>query len=240
MMPSRPRKSHESRKGDVPSKFILKWQSSGPKPQVRRPTTACQPCRTAKVKCNGQPQCDRCNTRDLACKYTNSSVPEPPPPSNPSSTTNAASPIGPTQTPSEEITINLEPANVTNLLSMDSTGCDDAFEPMADWSPDAAHHALDDFAWPPMDTNFTVGYSSDVLSRYISDANTYAKGPKPDNSYSTIPHKFWQCHYHGPHQRPVTIKPAILTPKMSVPRESGNSCPQSQHRHGSQAAQRGF
>jgi hypothetical protein len=171
MKSSRPRKAHGSRKGDVPNNFILKWQSSGPKPLVRRPMTACQPCRTAKVKCDGQPQCDRCNTRDLVCKYTNSSVPDIPP-SNPSSSTNAASPIGPTQTPSEETTINLEPANDTNRLSAATTGYDDAFESMGDWSPNAARQALDDFVWPPMDTNFTVGYSSNVLSRYMSDTNT--------------------------------------------------------------------
>lgn len=72
---SAPRKPRHSRKSDVPHEYIRNWQFSrgrGAKPLVRRPPTACEACRAAKVKCNGaQPVCGRCTDRGIMdCRYT--------------------------------------------------------------------------------------------------------------------------------------------------------------------------
>ncbi|KAB5554873.1 hypothetical protein GE09DRAFT_1222342 [Coniochaeta sp. 2T2.1] len=53
--------------------MVLNWHSSGDhrtnKPVVRRPMTACAPCRTAKVRCNGKAECGRCASKGLRCVY---------------------------------------------------------------------------------------------------------------------------------------------------------------------------
>lgn len=71
---STPRKPRHSRKNDIPRDLILNWQSSrgrGARPLVRRPLTACEPCRGAKVRCDrAQPGCGRCRDRGTDCKYT--------------------------------------------------------------------------------------------------------------------------------------------------------------------------
>ncbi|KAJ2983265.1 hypothetical protein NQ176_g813 [Zarea fungicola] len=63
-----------SRTADIPDNFMLKWQSEthrGTKP-VRRPMTACQGCRTSKVKCDGKQSCGHCTSRGVACVYSKS------------------------------------------------------------------------------------------------------------------------------------------------------------------------
>lgn len=60
-------------KSGIPRGFIRNWQYSknqGAKPLVRRPTTACEACRTAKVKCNARKDCQRCSNRGIKCVYT--------------------------------------------------------------------------------------------------------------------------------------------------------------------------
>ena len=59
-------------KSGVPRSFILNWQSSkaqGAKPLIRRPITACEACRSAKVKCNAKSDCQRCRSREIKCVY---------------------------------------------------------------------------------------------------------------------------------------------------------------------------
>lgn len=87
------RHSHASRKLQIPANLIQNWQSSairggGAKPLVRRPKTACERCRMAKVKCHGDGQndCGRCSGRGLACRYT-----QPARSPSPSTTTTASS-----------------------------------------------------------------------------------------------------------------------------------------------------
>ncbi len=61
-----------SRKGTIPRDFISSWQCSGirsAKQVARRPKTACVSCRTARVKCNGQRDCERCTNQGIACRY---------------------------------------------------------------------------------------------------------------------------------------------------------------------------
>lgn len=182
MSSSTTRKLRGSRTGEIPHNFILKWQSSGPKPLIRRPMTACQACRTAKVKCDNQPQCHRCNSRDIVCRYTNIDALDTPPPSNLSSAIDIASPSILTQTTPEEIPIDSN--NVPTHLSMDTTTYDQAFETMADWTPDGGHQALDDFAWPPLDTNLNVRYSSNATDM-INRTSIFA--PKDQSLITTTP-----------------------------------------------------
>jgi hypothetical protein len=66
-MPNRP-----PNKSRIPRGFILNWQSSknqGATPLIRRPITACEACRAAKVKCNAQKDCQRCSNRGIECVY---------------------------------------------------------------------------------------------------------------------------------------------------------------------------
>ncbi|KAF7162846.1 hypothetical protein CNMCM5623_007968 [Aspergillus felis] len=62
------------RNENIPHNFIQSWQcpaADGVRPVVRRPITACESCRTAKVKCTGnQGTCDRCTSRGIPCRYT--------------------------------------------------------------------------------------------------------------------------------------------------------------------------
>ncbi|KAM0173098.1 hypothetical protein ACHAPF_007013 [Botrytis cinerea] len=59
-------------KSGVPRSFILNWQSSkdqAAKTLIRRPITACETCRSAKVKCNAKSDCQRCRNREIKCVY---------------------------------------------------------------------------------------------------------------------------------------------------------------------------
>lgn len=61
------------RRKQIPGTLVLNWQSpeaQASKPVIRRPMTACEPCRAVKVKCNGQQACERCRNRGLRCTYT--------------------------------------------------------------------------------------------------------------------------------------------------------------------------
>ncbi|KAL4995729.1 hypothetical protein BDV10DRAFT_173966 [Aspergillus recurvatus] len=73
-MPLTPQQRRKSRNKGIPLNLIQTWQcpgSEGARPVVRRPITACDACRSAKVKCTGlQNACDRCTGRGLPCKYT--------------------------------------------------------------------------------------------------------------------------------------------------------------------------
>ncbi|KAL4757481.1 Zn(II)2Cys6 transcription factor domain-containing protein, partial [Aspergillus foveolatus] len=77
-MPSTPQQRRKSRNKEIPLNLIQTWQcpgSEGTRAVVRRPITACDACRAAKVKCTGlQNACDRCTGRGLPCKYTTPST----------------------------------------------------------------------------------------------------------------------------------------------------------------------
>lgn len=72
-LPPQPAPMSPSRKKQIPGTLVLNWQPSerqAAKPVMRRPMTACEACRAAKVKCNGQNTCERCKTRGLRCSYS--------------------------------------------------------------------------------------------------------------------------------------------------------------------------
>ncbi|KAL3436116.1 hypothetical protein BDV09DRAFT_165916, partial [Aspergillus tetrazonus] len=77
-MPLTPQQRRKSRNKEIPLNLIQTWQcpgSEGSRPVVRRPITACDACRAAKVKCTGlQNACDRCTGQGLPCKYTTPST----------------------------------------------------------------------------------------------------------------------------------------------------------------------
>jgi hypothetical protein len=165
-----PRKARGSRKGDIPHNFVQKWRSSEPKQLVRRPMTACHACRTARVRCDNQPQCDRCTTRDIVCKYTTPDARELSLRSDLSSAmtaTDGASSWAPAQTTLEMIANDSETITTASRLFMNTTGHYEDLEVLAGWPPDVVHRELDDFAWPPTDTTSTVRTHVNLLERHF-------------------------------------------------------------------------
>ncbi|GFF53762.1 uncharacterized transcriptional regulatory protein C1327.01c [Aspergillus udagawae] len=69
-----PQRRKLRRNENIPDNFIQSWQcptADGVRSVVRRPITACESCRTAKVKCTGnQSTCERCTSRGIPCRYT--------------------------------------------------------------------------------------------------------------------------------------------------------------------------
>lgn len=74
------------RPSGIPNHFVVNWwkpeaRGGAKPPLVRRPMTACENCRTAKVRYNGRQDCQRCTTRGLVCTYLAASpVPDRRPP----------------------------------------------------------------------------------------------------------------------------------------------------------------
>lgn len=158
MQSSAARKPRASRKGEIPGKFIQKWQSSGTrakKPLVRRPMTACQACRTAKVKCDGQEECERCTSRGIVCKYTVTETAETLPPHR---LTGVASSQNISQAVPEQMSIDWDAFDATNHLSMGSTAYEDGCNNMPDWVSSTTHHPLDNFDWGTIDPGLKVGF----------------------------------------------------------------------------------
>ena len=146
------RNAPTSRKGEIPGNFMLKWQSSatrGAKPLVRRPITACQLCRTAKVKCDGQQECGNCTSRGVVCRYTSTD------PARrrhrPASTQAASPPAGP-QISSGEISTGVNVSNATTHPPMDTAAYEHVFDSMADWT----HETIPD--WGTTDPSLNVSF----------------------------------------------------------------------------------
>jgi hypothetical protein len=138
------RSARASRKGKIPGNFMLKWQSSGTKPLVRRPMTACQSCRTAKVKCDGQRECDNCTNRGIVCVYIVS------PPAAPQTSAGGGSTA-------------LGVSDATTTMPMDTTAYEHAFDGMANWTTGTGSQRLTDFDWGATDPNTNSDVSLDGL-----------------------------------------------------------------------------
>ncbi|KAJ5722255.1 hypothetical protein N7488_000290 [Penicillium malachiteum] len=171
----------------IPGTLMLDWQSfevQASKPNIRRPKTACGPCRGVKVKCNGQQACERCRNRGLRCTYT-------PPPntqhiqnaqnrngnknghiSNQSSTgmsTSTATPVMSSQMmPTTTLPTNSttpDPMAVElpgDIFSMTARGAIAA--PSTDPSTGMVNQALEQFDWvfPDTDLSFNVSHSLQI------------------------------------------------------------------------------
>ncbi|KAL4789099.1 hypothetical protein BDV19DRAFT_374621, partial [Aspergillus venezuelensis] len=68
-----PSQIRRPRKDDIPSHLVQSWQASdgnGAKTAIRRPVTACDTCRSAKIRCKGKhDSCDRCIARGIRCRF---------------------------------------------------------------------------------------------------------------------------------------------------------------------------
>lgn len=164
--PSQAEKNRNTRKRGIPRNYILNWQASragAEKPLVRRPLTACEGCRSAKVRCSGQQQdecdrCERCAGRGLECRYTASSTPK-----------NSPEQFDPaTQPPSTDRWSSLVPITSDAKMTMDLNF--DAADP---FSAAAAHIADEhnDGAIPPLDPGWSSERGSQGLGHIIDWAS---------------------------------------------------------------------
>lgn len=165
------RNARVSRKGEIPGNFVLKWQSSGSrgsKPLVRRPMTACSSCRTAKVKCNGQQECDRCTSRGLVCKYNNSDAADSAQPTDRGSSKEAVtSPVAMPTTTSTEISMDLNVMDSTDQFQVDHGLYEHSFDNMAGWPNETAHQRFIEFDWGNMDPGTNVSSNGTSHHPYL-------------------------------------------------------------------------
>jgi hypothetical protein len=144
------RKPRGSRKGDIPGGLILRWQNSAAQPVIRRPLTACQMCRIAKVKCNGKQDCDRCTSRGLVCRYKETDKRDTQAPLNDTALSTAA-----TQSTPEDALLNLDSPSALDHYSTSTTvyNGDRIVDPMADWP---TQQMLGNLDWEIVDPTFSV------------------------------------------------------------------------------------
>lgn len=172
--------SSQSGKKKIPGTLVLNWQppeTQPSKPLIRRPMTACEACRSAKVKCNGQRTCERCRNRGLHCSYV--------PPSNPQNekgdgarnrngstgyqSTLAKSPssiqampttsLSTNQTRSDPMSVDLTdnpfsiPDHSSGMLPLTQTNSG-----LEQWGEETFNHALEEFDWvfPGSDLSLNV------------------------------------------------------------------------------------
>ncbi|KAL4904011.1 hypothetical protein BDW74DRAFT_154973 [Aspergillus multicolor] len=191
-MPLTPQQRRKSRNKEIPLNLIQTWQcpgNEGARPVVRRPITACDACRAAKVKCTGlQNACDRCTGRGLPCKYTtpshagsSSSHARSTASSSPPNTSSSSSTSSNRQSPStaassiagsnkssssdamamEWVLDSAEPLNFDDVPGHD-------FSSMVDWSKDMSSQMVDwstlDFSQNTIDLNALGTGGMDVFS----------------------------------------------------------------------------
>lgn len=178
------RKARSSRKDEIPRGFLLNWQPSGtqdgkPLALIRRPATACEACRAAKVKCSGQLDCDRCTNRGTPCRYTTpsrSESTEPPPQTRPRATD-----AWPTVAQASSDDINMD-------LSVDipiQAGLEKGLWPGRDWPNDGVggQQGMDTIDWSAID--MSLGVSS------------HLNFPMTLSSRMLTEDSLWACQHHG-------------------------------------------
>ncbi|KAK0724662.1 hypothetical protein B0H67DRAFT_568467 [Lasiosphaeris hirsuta] len=174
-----------SRKGEIPRNFIRNWHSSGStrgaSPLVRRPITACQSCRAAKVKCDGQQDCSRCNSRGMVCRYVNTETGETPFPQQQSQQSQQPQQQSPAGTVVSPATIyaaaTSEPTSITTELDAMDAGDHFTFDTMAyqpplldsmaDWANETISQSLDDLDWRAMDPGLSHDPPSSDLGAHM-------------------------------------------------------------------------
>ncbi|RDW84204.1 Zn(II)2Cys6 transcription factor domain-containing protein [Aspergillus mulundensis] len=155
-MPLTPQQRRKSRNKEIPLNLIQTWQcpgNEGARPVVRRPITACDACRAAKVKCTGlQNACDRCTGRGLACKYT-----------TPSSSSRSTASSSPPNTSSSTSSNRQSPSTAASSIS----GSNKSSDAMAmEWVLDSAEPLnLDDV--PGHDFSSMVDWPKDMSSQMV-------------------------------------------------------------------------
>lgn len=174
--------SSQSRQ-QIPGTNVLNWQSPSKKrvkPSIRRPMTACEACRSAKVKCNRQETCERCKNRGLICSYgpalnSNNEICHRPsrrkrsvgdrPTSSKSPSTSHAIPttsLSTTQNQSDPMSVYLTgnlfnlPDSNPEMLPFPQTNSG-----LEQWGEETFNHALEEFDWvfPGSDLSLKVSFS---------------------------------------------------------------------------------
>lgn len=152
--------SGRCRRGRLPGTLILDWQSAetrAARPLVRKPATACEACRLAKVRCDAaQPDCARCRNRGTQCLYSFRSVTGAPtvPIATPPSSTSQDS-------PSRTVPLAHSPDLTTINPPMDSDPSSPADGRAAaiditDWGEAASSYGFDDIHWVFPEASFNV------------------------------------------------------------------------------------
>lgn len=152
--------SGRCRRGRLPGTLILDWQSAetrAARPLVRKPVTACDACRLAKVRCDAaQPDCVRCRNRGSQCLYSFRAVTDAPtvPIVRPPSSTGRDS-------PSRTVPLAHSPDQTTMNPRIDSGPSSPADGTVAaiditDWGEAASNYGLDDIHWVFPEANFNV------------------------------------------------------------------------------------
>lgn len=146
--------------------MVLNWQpveGQSSKTLIRRPMTACEACRSAKIKCNGQRDCERCKKRGLHCSYNPSVNAHTEPEhgvSNPSTSTgNQATSMGQMQSDPMSVEMSNNPFAVseTGPEMMPFRQTDNGLE---QWGEETFNHALEEFDWvfPSCDLGLDVSH----------------------------------------------------------------------------------
>ncbi|KAK4682466.1 hypothetical protein QC764_0019440 [Podospora pseudoanserina] len=154
------RNARTSRKGEIPRNFIRNWHSSGSRgatPLVRRPITACQGCRAAKVKCDGRQECNRCTNRGIVCRYVNTEPAEPFQRSGRQPSTDAVAPQTDPKTVSPKTTsLNFEAMDATDHSPLDTMTYPPMLDIMTGWTSDTIPPSFDDFDWQAIDPSLNT------------------------------------------------------------------------------------
>ncbi|KAB8224868.1 hypothetical protein BDV33DRAFT_187854 [Aspergillus novoparasiticus] len=196
--------SPTSRRKQIPGTLVLNWQSpetQPSKPLIRRPMTACEACRAAKVKCNGQQSCERCTSRGLHCTYTPSpntqdinasgsvgaetiTVTSPP---NSQSSRIPSIPMPTSQTTPDPMPVSVPgdlcPLPSCSVSAAQSVPTDNALE---HWHEETFNQGLEQFGWvfPEADIGFDVSLPTTFIflpsqDPSQSDFNFFPQSPEP-------------------------------------------------------------
>jgi hypothetical protein len=147
-----------SRKREIPRNFILNWQcpgTQGAKPLVRRPMTACEACRIAKVKCNGQQECDRCNSRGIYCRYTTPAKGHADRSRRNTLDTSSNASTPPSQTAPEQISM-VQTIDSTDPFSIDNVAYEQTPDNVVDWPKEMVNQVANQLDWSHLDINLNV------------------------------------------------------------------------------------
>ncbi|KAL4939418.1 hypothetical protein BDV06DRAFT_198938 [Aspergillus oleicola] len=189
-----PSNSRKSRNNGIPAHLIKNWQAAdghGAKPAVRRPLTACDTCRNAKVRCKGKhDSCDRCMARGIRCKF--SALPHTTPRAATNFDTSSASDL---QEPSH-VAVSLPNGNQVSTSApveqSDDTGMTGLDDPvlnpgpistMVDWSREIPSQLFD---WPSLDLEqYTIEPFMSVPGNELEFSHQPTEPPQLSNNSST-------------------------------------------------------
>ncbi|KAL4966534.1 Zn(II)2Cys6 transcription factor domain-containing protein [Aspergillus stella-maris] len=192
-----PSQIRRSRKDEIPSHLVQSWQASdrhGAKTAVRRPVTACDTCRSAKVRCKGRHNsCDRCITKGIQCRFSSlpSRIPDILDDSSTGSLSNTVVPID-ASSPVLNGTNNMLAVGELGGLGMPDLNAPLIEQPpsttMVDWSRGIPSQLFD---WPSLDWSEytidpTLGLQSNDLGLSQPSIEHASHGESSSNTSSTV------------------------------------------------------